>query len=141
MSVHSFQFLCKSRTCGKEFTWQVALDKHELTHQGPCFFSTVCRNGFLFKYQLNSHANMHTDFVNKCCYPRCGKVYKSKAEYRKYKKSIRQPIRSIHAPHVAKTFWEKKIGMNIWLFTQMNSRMNVQNVVRNTGGIPACQNT
>ena len=41
--------------------------------------------------------------------------------------------------------WQKhfgnKIGMNIWLFTHTNSRVNVQNVVRNAGGIPACENT
>ena len=57
------------------------------------------------------------------------------------KKSMRQLIRSIHVPPVASTFQEKNIGMNIWLFTQTNSRTNVQNAVRNTAGIPACQNT
>ena len=37
LSVHSFQFLCKSRKCGKKFSSQAALDKHELIHKGPCF--------------------------------------------------------------------------------------------------------
>ena len=86
LGVHLFKFLCKSRACGKEFTSQAALDKHQLTHQGPHFFCTACGNGLLFKYQLNNHANTHMDFAIKCRYPRCGKIYKSKGEYRRHKK-------------------------------------------------------
>ena len=86
LGVHSFKFLCKSRACGKDFTSQATLDKHQLIHQGPHFFCTACGNGFLFKYQLNNHANTHTDFAIKCHYPRCGKVYKSEDEYRRHKK-------------------------------------------------------
>ena len=37
LSVHLFEFLCKSRACRKEFTSQAALDKNELTHEGPRF--------------------------------------------------------------------------------------------------------
>ena len=108
-SVHSFQFLCKSRVCGKKFTSQAALHKHKLTHQAPHFFCIKCGNGFLFKYQLKNHTNTHMDFVIKCHYPRCGKVYQSEGEYRRHKKkSIRQLIRSMHVPRVAKTLWKKK---------------------------------
>ena len=49
-NVHSFQFLCKSRKCGKKFSSQAALDKHELIHKGPRFFCTKCGDGFLFNY-------------------------------------------------------------------------------------------
>ena len=105
-SVHSFQFLCKSRACGKVFTSQAALEKHELTHQGPCFFCTVCGNRFLFKYQLNSHANMHVDFVIRCCYPMCGKVYKSEGEYRRHKKSPSDSLSEVYMYHM----WQKLFG-------------------------------
>ena len=82
--MHSFQFLCKSRKCGKKFSSQAALNEHELIHKGPCFFCTKCGDGFLFNYQLKNHAKTHTDFVIKCPYPRCGKSYKSEGEYRRH---------------------------------------------------------
>ena len=81
------------------------------------------------------------DFVIKCRYPRCHKVYKSEGEYRRHKKVHQTAYQEYTCTMCGKNFTEKKIGTNIYLFTQMNSRMNVQNVVRNTGGIPACQNT
>ena len=55
-NVHSFQFLCKSRKCGKKFSSQAALDNHELIYKGPHFFCTKCGDGFLFNYQLKNHA-------------------------------------------------------------------------------------
>ena len=38
LNMRSFQFICKSRKCGKKFSLQAALDKHELIHKGPRFF-------------------------------------------------------------------------------------------------------
>ena len=140
-SVHSFQFLCKSRKCGKKFSSQAALDKHELIHKGPHFFCTKCGDGFLFNYQLKNNANTHVDFVIKCPYPRCGKLYKSEGEYRRHKKVHQTAYQEYACTTCGKKFTKINTGMNIWLFTQRNWRMNVQNVVRNTGGIQTWQNT
>ena len=46
LGVHSFKFSCKSRACGKEFTSQAALDKYQLTHQGPCFSALLVQMDF-----------------------------------------------------------------------------------------------
>ena len=79
-------FLCKRRTCGKEFSSKVALDKHALCHKSPCYRCTLCGSGFQFQYQLNNHSNMYTNFQIKCHYPRCGRVYKSESEYKRHYK-------------------------------------------------------
>ena len=105
------------------------------THQGPHFFCIKCGDGFLFKYQLKNHTNTHTDFVIKCHYPRCGKVYKSEGEYRRHKKVHQTAYQEYTCTTCGKNFTEKKIGMNICLFTRTNSRMNVENAVRNTGAV------
>ena len=86
LGVHSFCFLCKRRTCGKEFSSKAALDKHALFHKLPHYRCTLCGFGFQFQYQLNNHSNMHTNFQIKCRYPRCGRVYKSESEYKRHYK-------------------------------------------------------
>ena len=106
-SVHTFQFLCKSRKYGKKFSSQAALDKHELIHKGPHFFWAKCGDGILFNYQLKNHANTHTDFVIKCPYPRCGKLYKSEGEYRTHKK-VHQTYQEYACTTCGKKFTEKK---------------------------------
>ena len=108
MNVHSFQFLCKSRKCGKKFSSQAALDKHELIHKGPHFFCTKCGDGFLFNYQLKNHANTHTDFVIKCPYPRCGKSYKSEGEYRRHKNVHQTAYQEYACTTCGKKFTKKK---------------------------------
>ena len=107
-SVHSFQFLCKSRKCGKKFSSQAALEKHELIHKGPHFFCTKCGDGFLFNYQLKNHANTHSDFVIKCPYPRSGKLYKSEVEYRKHKKSTSDSLSGVCMYHLWQKVYLKK---------------------------------
>ena len=64
--VHSFRFLCKKRTCGKEFSSKSALVKHGLCHQLPHYRCTLCGSGFQFQYQLKDHSNTHTHFQIKC---------------------------------------------------------------------------
>ena len=86
LGVHSFHFLCKRRTCGKEFSSKVALVKHGLCHQLPRYRCTICGSGFRFQYQLKDHSNTHTNFQIKCHYPRCGRVYKSKSKYKRHYK-------------------------------------------------------
>ena len=57
--VHSFHFLCKKRTCDKEFSSKAALVKHGL-HQLPCYRCTLGGLGFQFQYQLKDCSNTHT---------------------------------------------------------------------------------
>ena len=50
------------------------------------FKCPTCQKGFHYKYKLDNHKNIHTDFVIRCKYPHYNKVYKSEGEYwRHYK--------------------------------------------------------
>ena len=96
-------------------------------HKSPYCRCTTCGNGFQFKYQLNNHTNMHTNFQIKCCYQRCGCVYKSDSEYKRDNK-IHQREYQLWGK-----LWEK-IWMRIWHFTVTFSGLCVQNVAENLGG-------
>ena len=79
------------------------------------------------------------DFVIKCHYPRCGKVYESEGEYRRHKKVHQAAYQEYTCTMCAKNFtkknWEQHLSIHL------DELKNECPKCGNTGGIPACQNT
>ena len=78
---HKYTFIHPKWSCGVEFSSEAALKKHAKVHLPFAFKCPTCQKGFHYKYKLDNHKNTHTDFVIKCKYPHCNKVYKSEGEY------------------------------------------------------------
>ena len=96
---------------------------------------------FVFNYQLKNHINTHMDFVFKCPYSRCGKSYKSEGEYRRCEKVHQTAYQEYACTTCGKKFTRKKYRDEHLAIHSKELGTNVQNVVRNTGGIQAWQNT
>ena len=80
--MHKYKFLCSSRQCGKTFGSLESLKKHRLRHGEMKYLCQVCGQNFPFASDLASHASIHSaEKKFKCTYPKCGKMYKTKAEY------------------------------------------------------------
>ena len=64
--------MCKDQKCGKIFSSEASLKKHELHHSDMKFKCNVCGRKFPFQSELTSHQAMHLDEKKfKCAYPRC----------------------------------------------------------------------
>ena len=71
-----------SRQCGKIFGSLETLKKHQLRHGQMKYLCQVCGQNFPFPSDLATHKTVHSEEKNfKSSYPKCGKSYKTKAEY------------------------------------------------------------
>ena len=57
---HNYKFMCKHQKCGKIFSSESSLKKHELHHSKMKFKCNVCCRSFPFQSELNSHQAIHS---------------------------------------------------------------------------------
>ena len=106
---HNYKFICKHRKCGKIFSSESSLKKHELRHSEMKFKCNVCCRSFPFQSELNSHQAVHSEEKNfKCSYPRCQGEYKTKEEYNRHYKTHRPSSEHHQCPVCKKVFTKKK---------------------------------
>ena len=84
---HKYKFIHPKQSCGVEFSSDAALKKHGKVHLPFAFKCPTCQKGFHYKYKWTITKTPHTDFVIRCKYPRCSKVYKSEDEYQRHYKT------------------------------------------------------
>ena len=77
--------MCSSRQCGKTFGSLESFKKHQLRHGQMKYLCQVCGQNFSFPSDLVSQETVHSEEKKfKCSYPKCGKSYKTKAEYNRH---------------------------------------------------------
>ena len=80
-----YKFMCQRRDCGKEYTSQLALSKHEKTHGNMKHQCPNCPRSYPYKSELERHITVHSLAKNfPCKYPRCKVACKTQAEYHRH---------------------------------------------------------
>ena len=122
--VHKYRFLCSSRQCGKTFGILETLKKHVLRHGEMKYLCQVCGHNFLFASDLASHETIHSEEKKfKCTYPKCGKNYKTKAEYNRHY-NYRHKQKSAESKEIKCNICDKIFSKVKYLKEHMKSHMD-----------------
>ena len=122
--MHKYKFLCSSRQCGKTFGSLESLKKHRLRHGEMKYFCQVCGQNFPFASDLASHASIHSaEKKFKCTYPKCVKMYQTKAEYNRHY-NYRHKQKSAESQEIKCKMCDKMFSKVKYLKEHMKSHMD-----------------
>ena len=123
-SVHKYRFMCSSRQCGKTFGSLESLKKHGFRHGDMKYLCQVCGQNFPFASDLASHASIHSaEKKFKCTYPKCIKMYKTKAEYNRHY-NYRHKQKSAESQEIKCKMCDKMFSKVKYLKELMKSHMD-----------------
>ena len=105
---HEYKFLCKFRKCRSEYSSQTLADRHIRHHSPPRYQCEHCGKQFHEKYVLEAHTNVHTEKGYECTYPKCHRIYKSPAKYKRHLKKHSSSRPSSKCSVCDQSFEEKK---------------------------------
>ena len=106
--------------------WQLRIfkKKHVLRHGEMKYLCQVCGQNFPFASDLATHASIHSaEKKFKCTYPKCIKVYKTKAEYNRHY-NYRHKQQSAESQEIKCKMCDKMISKVKYLKEHMKSHMD-----------------